>query len=206
MSAPTVSDETAAATQAPFRHGSPVPPTVESPPTLEYLLLSREIEDFLYTEADLLDHWRYRDWLELTTDDIRYWAPIRRNVRYGQWHREQSDGRKDLAWFDDSHTTLEMRVRQLESGIHWSEEPLSRVCHVVSGVRIIGATPSVAAATEVTVRSRFVVYRNHLDDEESLFLGKREDVLRKQDGWRLARRSIFIDQSVLLSQNLTILL
>jgi hypothetical protein len=49
MSAPTVSGETAAATQAPFRHGSRVPPTVESPPTLEYLLLSREIEDFLYT-------------------------------------------------------------------------------------------------------------------------------------------------------------
>jgi 3-phenylpropionate/cinnamic acid dioxygenase small subunit len=205
MSAQVAEEETATG-QTAFRHGSPVPPTVESPPTLDYLLLSREIEDFLYTEADLLDQWRYRDWLELTTEDIRYWAPIRRNVRYGEWSREQSDGRSGLAWFDDSRSTLEMRVRQLESGIHWSEEPLSRICHVVSGVRIIGASPSVAAATEVKVRSRFVVYRNHQDDEESLFLGKREDVLRKQGGWRLARRSIFIDQSVLLSQNLTILL
>src|ERR1700761_4317217 len=103
MTAPAVSNDTAAGTQATFRHGSPVPASAASPPTLAYLLLCREVEDFLYTEADLLDQWRYGDWLELTTDDIRYWAPIRRNVRYGQWQREQSDERTGLAWFDDSY-------------------------------------------------------------------------------------------------------
>lgn len=190
----------------PFRYGGVVPAPVFAP-TLEHLLLTREIEEHLLYEADLFDQWRYREWLELTTEDVQYWAPLRKNVRYGEWDREQSRQRSELAWFDDNRTTLEMRVRQLESGIHWSEEPLSRVCHVISGIRVVAGPADPGFGAEVTVRSRFVVYRNHQDDEESLFIGKREDVLRRVDhGWKLARRSILIDQSVMLAQNLTILL
>jgi 3-phenylpropionate/cinnamic acid dioxygenase small subunit len=192
--------------QPPFRHGSDVPQPLGKW-TTERLLLQAEIEEHLYYEADLLDQWRYRDWIELTTDDIRYWAPIRRNVRFGEFEREQSRELFELAWFDDNKATLEMRVRQLESGIHWAEEPLSRVCHVISNVRIVEAFPSVEDAEQVTVRSHFAVYRNHQEDEEGLFFGKREDVLvRSGDGWKLSRRSVLIDQSVLLAQNLTFLL
>jgi 3-phenylpropionate/cinnamic acid dioxygenase small subunit len=195
-----------ASASPPFRHGDEVPPPIGKW-TAERLLLQREVEEHLFYEADLLDQWRYRDWLNLTTDGIRYWAPIRRNVRFGDFGREQSRELEELAWFDDNKATLEMRVRQLESGIHWSEEPLSRVCHVISNIRIVEAFPAVEDAEQVTVRSRFAVYRNHQDDEEGLFFGKREDVLVRQgDGWLLARRSILIDQSVLLAQNLTFLL
>ena len=38
-----------------------------------------EIEDFLFTEADLLDEWRLPEWLELFTDDVRYWMVLRAN-------------------------------------------------------------------------------------------------------------------------------
>jgi len=194
------------AQEPPFRYGGRVPPGT-SPVSLEHLMLTREIEERLYYEADLLDQWRYRDWLELTAEDIRYWAPLRRNVRFGEWEHEQSEPDGALAWFDDNRATLERRVLQLESGVHWAEEPLSRVCHVISGIRLVDVPPSLDAVSEVTVRSRFIVYRNHQEDEESLFIGKREDVLRRSDRtWLLAARSIFIDQSVMLSQNLTILL
>jgi hypothetical protein len=58
----------------------------------------------------------------------------------------------------------------------------------------------------VSVRSRFLVYRNHLEDEEAILIGKREDVLRPgESGFLLARRSVFLDQSVLLTKNLTFL-
>ncbi len=33
----------------------------------------REVEQFLYREARLLDERRFHDWLELLTDDVRYW-------------------------------------------------------------------------------------------------------------------------------------
>src|SRR5207248_4877074 len=52
--------------------------------TLERLLLEREVEQFLYMEAELLDDRRYSDWIELIADDIHYHMPIRRNVKFGE--------------------------------------------------------------------------------------------------------------------------
>ena len=39
----------------------------------------REVEQFLYREARLLDERRFYDWLELLTDDVRYWMPVQTN-------------------------------------------------------------------------------------------------------------------------------
>ena len=67
------------------------------------------------------------------------------------------------------------------------------------------AVPSGSAApSEVTVRCRFLVYRNRVETETDLLVGKREDVLRRVDGrWKIARRMVILDQSVLLAKNLT---
>ena len=81
---------------------------------------------------------------------------------------------------------------------------MSRVCHMVSNVQLIDATPSVQEPKEVTVRSRFLVYQNRVEYESYFFVGKRTDVLRAVDGWwRLAKREIILDQNVLLAKNLT---
>jgi len=174
--------------------------TQDSDRRLEHLLLTREIEEFLYTEAELLDERRFEAWLDLLTDDIRYWMPMRRNVKFGEQARENTRERQDMNWFDEGKTTLRQRVQQLMTGVHWAEEPLSRVCHMVTNVQIVHAT-----ALEVTVKSRFLIYRNRLQDETDFFVGKREDVLRKVDSqWKIARRQILLDQNVLLAKNLTI--
>jgi 3-phenylpropionate/cinnamic acid dioxygenase small subunit len=174
--------------------------TQDSARRLEHLLLIREIEEFLYAEAALLDERRFEEWLALLTDDIRYWMPMRRNVKFGEQERENTRERQDMNWFDEGKTTLQQRVQQIMTGVHWAEEPLSRVCHMVTNVQIVQAT-----ATEVTVQSRFLVYRNRLQDETDFFVGKREDVLRKVDGaWQIARRQILLDQNVLLAKNLTV--
>ena len=77
---------------------------------------------------------------------------------------------------------------------------MSRVCHIVSNVQIVKSTSS-----EVTVKSRMLVYRNRLQDETDFFIGKREDVLHKVNGqWKIARRKIILDQNVLLAKNITI--
>ena len=51
-------------------------------------LLKQEIEDFLYREADLLDERRYDEWLALLAEDVRYWMPMRRNVKVDDLERE----------------------------------------------------------------------------------------------------------------------
>jgi len=168
------------------------------------LLLTQEIAEFLYREAEILDERRYDDWLALLADDIRYWMPMRRNVKYGEEEREFTRERQDIAWFDEGKDTLIRRVKQIQTGIHWAEEPVSRISHLVTNVQLVEATPSVAEAREVTTRCRFLIYRNRVETETDILVGKREDVLRCEgDGWRIARRKIVLDQNVLLSKNLT---
>ena len=168
------------------------------------LLLHREIEEFLHREADLLDERRYEEWLALLTEDVRYWMPMRRNVKFGEESREFTREKEDIAWFDEGKDTLTRRVRQLLTGIHWAEEPVSRISHLVSNVELAEVAPSLAAPGEVLVKCRFLVYRNRVETETDLLVGKREDVLRREEGgWRIARRKIVLDQNVLMTKNLT---
>ena len=172
---------------------------------LARLVLKEEIEELLYREAELLDERRYEEWLELFTDDLHYWMPMRRNVPADEAEHEFTRDGVDVNWFDEGKDTLERRVAQIQTGIHWAEEPPSRICHMVSNVRIARATPNGSATpSEVEVRSRFLVYRNRVETETDILVGKREDVLRRVNGaWKIARRMVVLDQSVLLAKNLT---
>jgi len=168
------------------------------------LLLKAEIEDFLYREAELLDERRYEDWLALLADDIRYWMPMRRNVKVDDREREFTREGLDISWFDEGKETLTRRVRQIQTGIHWAEEPVSRISHLLSNIQLIEVNPSPVAPADVSVRCRFLVYRNRVETETDILVGKREDMLRRVGGdWQIARRKILLDQNVLLSKNLT---
>jgi 3-phenylpropionate/cinnamic acid dioxygenase small subunit len=173
---------------------------------LPYYALKQDVEDFLYREADLLDQRRFKDWLHLLTDDVSYFMPIRRNVKFGQHEaRENTRLGEGISWFDEDKWTLTKRVEQILTGVHFAEEPLSRVCHMVSNVQFIAATPDVDRAEEVVVKSRFLVHQNRVEYETYLFVGKRTDLLRRIDGeWKIARREIILDQNVLLAKNLSI--
>jgi 3-phenylpropionate/cinnamic acid dioxygenase small subunit len=171
---------------------------------LAHLLLQQEIDDFLYREADLLDERRYEDWLALLAEDVRYWMPMRRNVKFGAEAHEFTRAGQDINWFDEGKETLTRRVRQILTGMHWAEEPVSRISHMISNVRLLETNPSAAEPQEVAVRCRFLVYRNRVETETDFLVGKREDLLRRIDGeWKIARRKIILDQNVLLSKNLT---
>src|SRR5438105_4746937 len=132
---------------------------------------------------------------------MHYFVPQRRNVKFGEQARENSDPESEISWFDEGKVTLAGRVRQLNTGLHWAEEPLSRVCHIVSNVEL-----RAVQGDEVQVKSRFLVYRNRLQDEVDLFVGKREDTLRRdpETGWKIAKRAVLLDQNVLLAKNITV--
>lgn len=169
---------------------------------LARLLLKEEIEAFLYREAELLDERRYEEWLDLLTDDVHYFMPMRRNVPADEPEREFTRRGQDVNWFDEGKDTLTRRVRQILTGVHWAEEPPSRTCHLVSNIQVAAAAP---APAEVIVKSRFLVYRNRVETETDVLVGRREDVLRRVNGgWKIARRRIVLDQNVLLAKNLTV--
>jgi len=176
--------------------------TTES--SIAHLLLKEEIQDFLYEEAEALDERNFEDWLDMLADDIRYWMPMRRNVKANELGREFTREGQDINWFDEGKETLERRVMQIRTGVHWAEEPLSRICHFVTNVQLLSTTPSASDPTEVSVKCRFLIYRNRVQTETDFLIGKREDTLRKVNGaWKVAERKIILDQNVLLAKNLT---
>ncbi len=170
---------------------------------LAYLDLMREVEEFFHAEADLLDEREYDEWLDLLTDDIVYWMPMRKNVSYRNRDRDTT-AEDDIAWIHDDKETLIKRVKQIQTGVHWADEPISRISHLITNIRFVEPVSSLDDGERVTTKCRFLVYRNRLESETDLLIGRREDTLTRVDGkLKVARRKIILDQSTLQAKNLT---
>lgn len=164
--------------------------------------LGREVERYYYKEARLLDDRLFNDWLELWTDDAHYWAPLRYNRTRREQHLEFSQ-EGEYAYFDDDKDFLAARIRRLDTGMAWAEDPPSRTRHLITNVE---AEPDTSGVGDLAVRSHFLVYRNRLETEVDLFAGARHDVLRRTEAgdFLIARRKVVFDCNVLLSKNLSI--
>ena len=114
--------------------------------------LIREVEQFLYREARLLDDRRFRDWLELFCDDVHYWMTSRTN-RYpknskalsildpDRYVEDDTGADEELAILDETKETLTARVARLDTGMAWAEDPPSRTRHLVMNIEV-AARPS----------------------------------------------------------------
>lgn len=157
-----------------------------------------EVERFLYTEAGLLDAKQFDAWVELFTEDVHYFMPLRRTrTRRELDHEFTQPG--EMAWFDDNKMVLMGRVAKLKTGTAWSEDPPSRTRHIITNVRVLADR-----GDELDVTSNFLLYRTRLKSEEYTWIGSRDDVLRRTEaGLRIAKRTILLEQTVLLTPNLS---
>jgi biphenyl 2,3-dioxygenase subunit beta len=162
------------------------------------MLTQFEVERFLYDEAALLDSHQYAKWLELFAEDVHYFMPIRRTRSKRELDQEFTKP-GEMAWFDDNKGVLAGRVAKLATGTSWSEDPPSRTRHLITNVRVVEDTGS-----ELRVDSNFHLYRTRLKSEERSWIGSRQDTLRRVDnGLLIAKRIILLEQTVLLSANLS---
>jgi 3-phenylpropionate/cinnamic acid dioxygenase small subunit len=169
----------------------------------EEIVLQHQIEKFVNLEALLLDERRFEEWLDLFTDDIHYWMPSR-SVRYERESSQEHSQPDEVAHFDEDKRGLEERVTRLRSGMAWAEDPPSRTRHLFTNVMVSsGDEPE-----EYLVRTNFLLYRGRLQREVDIFVGVREDLVRRdhgaEHGWLIVRRKVTLDQTVLLAKNLSI--
>ena len=175
--------------------------TINENTALDQLLLQHEVEQFLYREASLYDERCFEEWLSLLTEDVRYFMPMLRNVKFGEHEREETREMEDLNWIDEGIDTISKRIQQILTGVHWAEEPLSRIVHVITNIQIVETR-----GDEIDVKSNFVTYRNRVETETDTFIGRRQDTLRRVDGsLKISRRKVILAQNVLLAKNLTLL-
>ena len=164
----------------------------------ERMLVTFEVQEFLFKEAALLDERQLEAWLELLTEDIHYWMPLRRTTTAKEIDREFTRP-GDMALFDDDIRTLRLRVQRLSVGRAWAEDPPSRIRRMITNLRILELN-----GDEILTTCNFQLYRTRLASEEDSWIGRREDLLRRVDGeLKLARRHVFLEQTVILAQNMS---
>ncbi len=150
--------------------------------------LQLEIERFLYKEASLLDDRKFEEWLSQLTDDVQYFVPVRETL-------EENDGvRKfgEMALFMDGKDQLQLRIARLGTGLAHAETPPSRTRHNLSNILLT------SVENGISVRANITVSVCRLERTEVNYYGMRRDELRMADGeWKIARREVILDQSVL---------
>jgi len=151
--------------------------------------LQHSVEQFLYREVRLLSELRYEEWLDLFTDDARYWMPVRETVD-GQPDAVAGDG--EMALFDDDKAFLASRIERLRSPLAHAERPPSRLRYFVSNVEIDDL-----GEDRFDVRCNILVYQSRLERTEASYVGRREDRLRRHDhSWWIVNRKIILDQTL----------
>jgi phthalate 3,4-dioxygenase subunit beta len=163
--------------------------------------LHHRVHQFLVEEAALLDERRFEEWLALMTDDVVYTMPVRVTTP-----GEVADTvLPDMDHFREDRFSLGKRVERLYTEHAWTEDPPSRTRHFITNVRTFRFGDG---DDEVASKSYLLLFRSRGDVREGEFISaERTDRLRRHDGgWRLSRRDILVDESVLRTQNLAIFL
>jgi p-cumate 2,3-dioxygenase subunit beta len=141
----------------------------------------QHVEDFLYTEAALLDAWRLDEWLQLFDEDAKYEVPCN--------DAPDGDPARDLMLIDDNYPRLAARVARLNSRHAHREFPHSRTNHQVFNVRVI---PS---GDQISVTASFTVWRFRAG-RSTCYVGRYGYRLRRRDhGFRIACKRAELDMT-----------
>jgi 3-phenylpropionate/cinnamic acid dioxygenase small subunit len=86
------------------------------------------VVEFLYREARLADEARYAEWLALWTDDAVYWVPA--TTEPG------ADPETRISHIYDNRARLETRIKLLQTGHRYSQEPASLMRRLISNIEV----------------------------------------------------------------------
>jgi 3-phenylpropionate/cinnamic acid dioxygenase small subunit len=91
----------------------------------------RAVVEFLHTEARLADEARYAEWLALWTGDGVYWVPATTDPA--------ADPERHLSHIYDNRGRIETRIKLLQTGHRYSQEPASLMRRLISNIEITAA-------------------------------------------------------------------
>lgn len=156
---------------------------------------------FLYAEAELLDDNDYSAWFETcVSNELVYLIPTRVTRQRASAVSEFSQNGYHVK---DSYGGMRLRISRLKTEHAYAEDPPSRTRRFVTNVRVRALSD-----TEAEVKSNLLVHRSQGDTAAyDLLAAGRQDVLRLEDGqWRLLRRVVLLNHTILPTPNLGILL
>jgi ethylbenzene dioxygenase beta subunit len=158
------------------------------------------LSQFLYREARLLNDEKLDLWFDDLADDLVYWAPLRENRFRKNLKSRPEISVNHCALFDEDKGSIGMRLKRLDSGKCWTDDPPTRQVYAISNVEVFHTDKQ----DEFEVHSVFTLYRSRFERDDSTLMGRRKDIIRKVgDKFQLAGRLILLQQSTLLEKNLS---
>lgn len=157
------------------------------------------VEQHLFEEAAMLDERRYGEWFATLDDALRYYVPTRYAVSHRDLKREIG-GPQEAAHFDDTKASIKVRIKRLDTNMAWAESPASRVRRIVTNVSV----RRFDGQEDVMARSSLLLLKYRHDRDLETLSAARYDRLRRSDmGWWLVSRVGLVDQTVILTSNLS---
>jgi 3-phenylpropionate/cinnamic acid dioxygenase small subunit len=138
--------------------------------------------EFVYREARLADEARYAEWLALCTDDAVYWVPATTDPA--------ATPGTHISHIYDNRARLESRIKLLQTGVRYSQEPASLMRRLVSNIEV---TPS--AAGELVVESNFLLGELSIQAKHQMhwWIGRTTHHLRRvEDSLRMSRTKVVL--------------
>ena len=86
------------------------------------------VVELLYLEARLADEARYGEWLALWTEDAVYWVPATTEP--------DADPETRISHIYDNRARLETRIKLLQTGHRYSQEPASLMRRLISNIEV----------------------------------------------------------------------
>ena len=166
----------AAATDLP--HPGIVPAAASGPD------VQREVEQFLYRQAELLDGKHWQAWIDLFDHKGVYWMPVT---------REQTEREGSPSIFAEDRLMMEIRKGRVSHPNAWSQAPMWETNHLVSHVALESVDP-----TTIQVRSRFHMMELRRDNVRHFGGSYRHTLVRDPGGAlriRLQRVDLFNSQA-----------
>ena len=133
----------------------------------------RDVEQFLYRQAEILDAKRWGDYIELFAEDGRYWMPAAPEQTTG-------DGVPSIFWEDRDLMTV--RMKRVTHPHAWSQSPMWGTSHLVSNVAIESEN---ARTGDLVVRSRFHMMEFRRDASRHFAGTYRHHLARTKDGYKI---------------------
>ena len=140
----------------------------------------RAVAEFVYREARLADEARYGEWLALWTDDGVYWVPATTDPA--------ADPGKHISHIYDNRGRLETRIKLLQTGHRYSQEPASLMRRLVSNIEAVPAGNG-----ELVVESNFALAELAIQAKREMhwWVGRTTHRLRRVGGeLKLCRKKV----------------
>ena len=143
------------------------------------LLRETALCDFVAQEAALLDEGQYEQWLDLFTEDGRYWVPL-----LGRF-QEDAHSHNSIAYED--RLLLQLRIQRLRDSCAHSQHPPSRCQHVLQ----ISRVESVDEAAGTAVLRTPFLYIEARGEEQLMLAGSyRHLLVRTPEGLRMRQKRV----------------